>query len=106
MFFRRQKPHQNSFSEYLDELRSAGFTVDGQGSTARVSKANCAAIIEDRAGTHPHVNKAGILVGNEIGYAVSGGFQSFVRTPSGKVVPALARDLKALHAFEEDMKEA
>lgn len=106
MFFRRQKLHQSTFSEYLDKLRSTGFAVDGQGSTARVSKGDCAAVIEDSPGGAPDINKAGILVGNEIGYPVSGGFQSFVRTPSGKLVPALARDLRALHAFEEDMKEA
>ena len=106
MFFIREKPHQSTFSEYLDRLRNAGFMVDAQGSTARVSRGRTAAVIEDRGVDHPHVNKAGLLVGNEIGYAVSGGFQSFVRTESGKVVPALARDLKSLHAFEEDLKEA
>jgi hypothetical protein len=106
MFFRREKPHRSTFSEYLDKVRSAGFAVDSQGSKARVSRDGCAADIEDRGGEHPHVNKAGILVGNEIGYAVSGGFQSFVRTSSGKIAPALARDLKGLHAFEEDLKEA
>ena len=47
-----------------------------------------------------------MLVGSEIGYAVHGGYQSFVRTASGKTEPLLARDLTALHAFEEDLKEA
>ena len=106
MFFRREKPHQPTFSEYLDRLRSAGFTVEPQGSGARVIRGRNGAVIEDRQGEHPRVNKAGVLVGNEIGYAVSGGFQSFIRTPSGKIEPALARDLHALHGFEEDLKEA
>jgi hypothetical protein len=106
MFFRREKLHQLTFSEYLDRLRSAGFTVEPRGSGARVIRGRNGAVIEDRPGGHPHVNKAGVLVGNEIGYAVSGGFQSFICTPSGKVQPALARDLQALHAFEEDLKEA
>lgn len=106
MFFRREKLKQATFSEYMDRLRAAGFTVGSQSSGVLVSRGRCAAVLEDRPGTHPHVNKAGILVASEIGYVVHGGFQSFVRTPSGKVEPALARDLKALHAFEEDLKEA
>lgn len=105
MFFRREKPRTVSFSERLDKLRSAGFTVEADGSKARVSRGRCAAVIEDRDPEHPLVNKAGILVGGEIGYAVHGGFQTFIRTPAGKTEPALARDLKALHQFEEDLKE-
>lgn len=106
MFFRREKPRQISFSERLSSLRDAGFTVEGGGSKAQISRGRCAAVIEDRDPDRPHVNKAGILVGGEIGYAVSGGYQSFIRTASGKIEPALARDLKALHQFEEDLKEA
>ncbi len=105
MFFRREKPRQVTFSEHLDNLRTAGFTVESQGSSARVIRGRCAAVIEDRPGDRPHVNKAGILIGGEIGYGVNGGFQSFIRTASGKIEPALARDLRALHAFEEDLKE-
>ncbi len=44
-------------------------------------------------------------MGNEIGMLVDGGFQKFFRTPSGKTKPALAEELKALHDFEEDLKE-
>lgn len=106
MFFRREKLRHLAFSEYLDRLRGAGFTVESQGSATRVARGRSAAVIEDRPGEHPHVNRAGILVGNEIGYGVNGGFQSFIRTPTGKLVPALARDLRALHDFEEDLKEA
>lgn len=105
MFFRREKPRTIPFSERLDTLRSAGFTVDAQGSKATVSRGRCAAILESRDPDRPQVHQAGILVGGEIGYAVHGGFQTFIRTPGGKIEPALARDLKALHAFEEDLKE-
>lgn len=104
MFFRREKPRTLTFSDHLDNLRSAGFAVEAVSGGTRVSRGRCAAMVEDRT-SGPHVNKAGVLVGSEIGYAVHGGFQSFVRTPAGKVEPALARDLKALHAFEEDLKE-
>ena len=106
MFFRREKPRQITFSERMDRLRSAGFTVASEGSKARVSRGRCGAVIEDRDPDHPFVNKAGIVVGDEIGYAVHGGFQTFIRTPGGKIEPALARDLQALHQFEEDLKEA
>jgi hypothetical protein len=106
MFFRRQKAREIPFSERMDTLRSFGFTVEVDGSKARVRRERCAAVLEDRDPDRPHVNKAGILIGDEIGYGVNGGFQSFIRTPSGKIEPALARDLKALHQFEEDLKEA
>ena len=106
MFFRREKTKVPSFQERLDTLRSAGFAVEtGSGSGVRVSRGACGAILEDRGGEFPHVNKAGILIGNEIGYMVNGGYQMFFRSPSGKTIPALATHLHALHDFEEDLKE-
>ena len=36
---------------------------------------------------------------------VDGGFQKFFRTPTGKKKPALADELKELHAFEADLKD-
>jgi hypothetical protein len=106
MFFRREKIRPVTFSDHLNNLRSAGFAVESTSGGTRVSRGRCAAIIEDRGTDEPRVNRAGVLVGEEIGIAVHGGFQSFVRTASGKVEPALARDLTALHAFEEDLREA
>jgi hypothetical protein len=50
-------------------------------------------------------DRAGITMGNEIGVLVDGGYQKFFQTPSGKRKPALAEELKALHDFEEDVKE-
>lgn len=107
MFFRREKPRVPTFDDRLDALKSAGFTVTGEGSgKSRISKARMAAVVEDRGqGAPAHVNKAGLLIGNEIGFLVNGGYQMFWRTPSGKVEPALAGQLKTLHAFEEDLKE-
>jgi hypothetical protein len=46
-----------------------------------------------------------VFIGNEIGVLVDGGFQKFFRTPTGAKRPALADDLKALHDFDEDLKE-
>jgi hypothetical protein len=107
MFFRREKISVPKFSEQLDKLKTLGFTVTPEGSgIARVSRARCAAIIEDRGPEQPvHVNKAGMIVGGDIGLLMNGGFQMFWQTKTGKVEPALAPQLQALHAFEEDLKE-
>jgi hypothetical protein len=107
MFFRREKINNPTFSERLDQLKGLGFSIASQASgTALVSRGRCAATIEDRGASSPvHVNKAGVLIGNDIGLLVHGGFQMFWQTPGGKVEPALASQLKGLHAFEEDLKE-
>jgi len=41
-----------------------------------------------------------------IGKLVDGGFQKFFLVPDGRKKPALASELKAIHAFEEDLREA
>ncbi len=107
MFFRREKPTVFSFNDRLDQLRGLGFTVTTEGSgKARISKGRCAAVIEDRGEGQPvHVNKAGVVVGTEIGLLIHGGYQMFWRTPSGVTEPALANQLKGLHEFEEDLRE-
>lgn len=106
MFFRREKARVLSFNEYLDGLKSAGFTVKQEGtSRATVSRHGCMAVLEDVSGSHPKVTKVGVIVGSEIGTLVNGGYQQFLRTESGRQEPALAPHLKALHDFEEDLKE-
>jgi hypothetical protein len=106
MFFRREKPRKLTFEDWLQQLKDAGFSVkpDGPG-RARVSKLGSAAIIEATDGDQPKVGKAGIVIGDEIGFVVHGGYQMFLQTPSGRREPALASHLKALHAFQEDLKE-
>jgi hypothetical protein len=105
MFFRRERPKNPTFAERMENLRKAGLTVTSlAGGTVRASRENCAVDLKEvdgqvRAGT------AGILMGDEIGALVDGGYQKFFRTPSGKSKPALADELKALHEFEEDLKE-
>ena len=61
--------------------------------------------MEDAGGGKVTIGKAGVLVGPEIAHLVHGGYQMFLRTPSGREVPALADQLKALHAFDEDLCE-
>jgi len=88
-------------------LKKSGFTVQTLSSgRAQVSRDGIGATIEDQAGQHPRVNKAGLIVCDEIAALVNGGYQMFWRTPTGQRVPALATHLKLLHNFEEDLKEA
>ena len=106
MFFRREKPHQPTFAERIDGLKKLGFQIDTTDSSrALVSRDNIGAVVEDRSGQRPHVNKAGLLIQREVGLLVNAGFQMFWQTPAGRRVPALAEQLKNLHAFEEDLKE-
>jgi hypothetical protein len=107
MFFRREKPRPLSFGDRLDNVRQAGFTVSDESSGgARVSKYGCAATLRDRGEDLPGVSQAGVLVGKEIGHLVNGGFQQFFITSGGRRFPALAQQLRALHDFQEDLKEA
>jgi hypothetical protein len=106
MFFRRETPREPSFAERIEGLKKLGFTTNLLSSgRAQVSRDGIGAIVEDRPGQRPHVNKAGLISGGEIGALVNGGYQMFWKTPSGKRVPALATQLKKLHDFEEDLKE-
>ncbi len=106
MFFRRETPRIIPFAERIEGLKKFGFTASLLGSArAQVSRDGIGAVIEDRPGQHPHVNKAGLIVADEIGALVNGGYQMFWRTPNGKRVPAQATQLKSLHNFEEDLKE-
>ena len=50
--------------------------------------------------------KVGLLVNGEIAELVNAGYQEFFVTPSGRELPALASQLKALHNFNEDLREA
>jgi len=107
MFFRRERPEVVTFGERLKSLESAGFVVRPQADkSARLIRGQCAADVEDAPGGVARIGRAGVLIGDEIGLLVDGGFQKFFQTPSGKRLPALASHLKALHDFEEDVWEA
>ena len=45
------------------------------------------------------------MAGDEIAELVNAGYQMFFGTPSGRQLPALASQLKALHDFDEDLRE-
>ena len=107
MFFRRERPKNPTFAERMDGLRRAGFTVNSLASGGvRVIRGVCAVDLRDDNGSPSPASPAGILIGDEIGALVDGGFQKFFRTPTGKKKPATADELKALHDFDEDAREA
>jgi len=107
MFFRRERPKITTAQERLDQLTGRGFTItQGAGGGFRATHGPCAVDLTLTAGNLQVGERAGILVGGEIARLVDGGYQKFFRAGCGKTKPALAEDLKALHDFEEDLKEA
>ena len=107
MFFRREKPHEPSFDERIGNLTKYKFETQRLSTgRVRVSRNSIAAVITDVPGKRPHIDKAGLLMGDDIGLLVNEGYQMFFKTAGGKRRPALADQLHALHNFEEDMKEA
>lgn len=107
MFFRRTRPKVPTFQERVSLLANAGFSTqtmpDGR---VRVSKGGVAALIGDEGKGQPEIEKAGILYGNEIATLLNAGYQMFLEIPGGRRFPAHAEQLKALHEFEDDVKEA
>jgi hypothetical protein len=108
MFFRHERPKTPTFSERLENVRRAGFTVTPlNGDVVRVARGNIAAdLAEDEAGGVRVVAHAGVEMNGEIGALIDSGYQKLFRTPTGKQRPALAHDLKDIHDFEEDLKES
>jgi hypothetical protein len=107
MFFRREKPRIPTFQERVDLLKKAGFSTqtlpDGR---VKIAKHGVGAIIGDEGKNQPAIERAGILVQDKIATLLSGGYQMFLETSDGKRLPATAKELRALHEFEEDVKEA
>lgn len=107
MFFRNVKAKVWTFDDRLSSLREAGFAVSPEnGGGTRVTRGACGAVIEDKGNGKVGIGKAGVLIGKEIGILLSAGYQMFLRTPSGKEIPALATHLQTLHSFDEDLREA
>lgn len=107
MFFRRPQPKIPTFAERVDLLRRNGFTTeqlpDGR---VKVSKHGVAAIIGDEGKNQPDIEKAGLIMDSGIATLLTAGYQMFLELPGGARVPAHAEQLKALHAFEADVKYA
>src|SRR4030088_2534603 len=107
MFFRRDKPKPITFDQRMDDLRKAGFAVTPAGGGRVMVSRDCfAAVLEDSPGGPRVAERAGILMAGGIGKLVDGGYQKFFLAPGGLKKPALASELKGLHAFQEDLREA
>ncbi len=114
MFF-RQKPAKPVFDDYLKSCRAAGFNVEPNsapgGGKVQISRDGFAALVVNDGDVPRLLERASPLMTSkdgktEIGRLVDGGFQKFFQTPSGARKPALASQLKELHEFEEDLREA
>ncbi len=107
MFFRRERPRQITFQDRLEALRRAGFAVEPSAGGWRAVRGGCAVLIGEASDGSPRIiERAGLLRDGEIAALIDGGFQKFFRTPSGLTKPALASELKAIHRFQEDLREA
>jgi len=108
MFFRRERPKELTFEERLERVRQAGFTVDVQPGTrtVKINRNGFAVVLDLQDGAPRVIEPAGMLMGGEIGALTDSGYQKFFLTHSGRRQPALATDLKALHDFQEDIREA
>lgn len=107
MFFRNRKARAATFAGLLDEVRRAGFSVSPAAhGDVEVSRGRCAAVLRGADGRPRVVHRAGFVENGEVAVLVDGGFQKFFESPSGKRRPALAGDLREIHDFEEDLKEA
>jgi hypothetical protein len=105
MFFRRLKPVVNTFDQRVSGLSGLGFSTESAGNGKyRVSRNGFAAILSESDGKTCS-EKAGLMIGRDIGHLVNGGYQMFFRTDAGVVRPARAEQLKGLHAFQEDLRE-
>ncbi len=101
MFFRNKTARVIPFRERVESLKQSGFVVEFRGAdSALVTRNGMGSVVEDTK-----VNKAGLLLGSEIGLLVNHGYQMFWQSPTGKRVPAQAAQLHELHEFQEDLKE-
>jgi hypothetical protein len=108
-----KKIQKRSFDDVLAMLGSQKFDVagapEGAGKRAgvrRVSKLGCAA--EIAPGTDAPVaivHKPGWVLGGEISRLLDRGYQKFLKT-SKLEIPATAEHLRAIHSFNEQLKEA
>jgi hypothetical protein len=107
MFFRREAPKNPSVPDRLESIRTAGFAVATlPGNVVKVTRGCIGAVLQEAGGQLRSAERAGILMGDEIGSLVDAGYQKFFRTPSLRQKPATADELKELHNFEEDLAEA
>jgi hypothetical protein len=105
----RISTHPRTYDEALAWLREHGFDIlEAPGTANRIflKKNNCSAAIEkDGEGGVKLFAYPGYLIGGEISKLINRGYQQFLKTTKTEV-PATADQLKALHGFSEELKEA
>ena len=107
MFFRRAITKKLSFEDHLSNARKAGFQTTTAPAGTRVERQGVACVMKAGEGDIPVVTeRAGVIMGQEIGGLTDGGYQKFFLSPLGRRKPAQAEDLKAIHNFQEDLREA
>ena len=108
MFFRRERPKHLTFENHISAARAAGFRTESiGGGKTRIDRKGIAVVMQPGPDGIPQVTeRAGVVMGKEIGTLTDGGFQKFFTTPSGKRKPAQAEELKEIHNFQEDLREA
>ena len=103
-----EKPSTRTYEQTVDWLRQHGFDLlDAPGVQNRVflKKNNCSAAIEKQGETARIFAYPGVLIGGEIAKLVNRGYQQFFKTTKTEV-PASAEQLRNLHQFTEELKEA
>jgi hypothetical protein len=106
MFFRRRQTKTSNFEELLQAVRASGFETGKQeDGRVRVARDGCAALIENGPDSLPRLDRAGWVECGGIAQLIDGGYQKFWQAGNRRF-PALAQQLKALHNFEEDLREA
>jgi hypothetical protein len=108
MFFRRERTKTLTFEDHMQAARAAGFKTESAGAgKTRIERNGVAAVFSAAPDGVPYVvERAGVVMAREIGTLTDEGFQKFFTTPSGKRKPALAWELKEIHNFQEDLREA
>ena len=107
MFFRRKPVKVLTFRDRIDQLQQAGFAVEtAPDGSVRASKHGVGALVGDEGKGQAAIEKAGVLVGGEMATLLNVCYQMLLETPNGNRFPAQAEQLRALHQFEDDAKDA
>ena len=94
------------FAAAITGLKDAGFNVSDEGADRfSINKYGCGAVIEKAVpGEMRFAVRPGFLMGGAIAHLVDRGFQKFWQSGE-RSYPARARQLKALHGFEQDLRQ-
>ena len=108
MFFRREIPKKVTFEDHMNKARAAGFRVEAAGGgKTRIDRNGVACVATPGPEDVPLIiERPGVVMGKEIGTLTDEGSQKFFTAPSGRRKPALAEELKEIHNFQEDLREA